>query len=238
MPVSVKASRKREDQRERQRWVNSGRAIRVGGPDHVVLSARERSVRVTAVSSASQVAGTGMIFETGLVITNWHVVEDPRLEQILVNDHPARLIHFDFRYDLAALIAPTRKLRAVVCQTKLRQAQRVFYVGNPEQWYKTVSEGIITKLDRPGRKIYSSTVPAEGFSGSGLYDRESGYLVGLIDSMEGSENNGCNFSVAVPAGLVSEFAREARVISLRRRQSVPSQQRESAPASMAPTKLF
>ncbi len=176
--------------------------------DPFVVSARERCVRIKSIhSDGRSTTGTGVILQTGVVVTNWHLVEDPKIIRTTVNDHDARMVHFDFRYDLAAFVCRTRKLRGVRIQRQLaHQTQEVFYVGNPDDWTKTIVEGTVVKVTK--NAIRSSNRPAVGFSGSGLYARKTGELVGLIDSMEGGVDNGYNFTISVPSPILLRFVAE------------------------------
>jgi S1-C subfamily serine protease len=173
-----------------------------------------------------------VIIQTGLVVTNYHVVEKAP-DNITVNDHPAQIVDLPFRFnfcnDLVALVTKTRRLRMISFNEGIKQADSVFYVGNPEDWTKTISKGIVTKIDRRGQRIYSSTLTGEGVSGSGLYDQATGALVGIIDSIDGSRgSSGCNFTICVPAQYVIALVREAQVY-LRRQQNLAKPVKKAKP---------
>lgn len=214
--ISKQGGHQRDNQKQRGRWLESGQNLPQKKPllDQTIVSARERSVRVDVdYFAAKTTCGSGVIIQTGLVISNWHLVGDPGMIQVKVNDNPAEIIHFDIIHDLVLLSTRTRKLRPV--QFRLDQKFRlkcmptdpVFYVGNPLFWNKTIAEGKITKIDQKAKVLVANTTPAEGFSGSGLYHRETGELVGVNDTLQGTNYDSLIWTVAVPADVVFKFWR-------------------------------
>lgn len=157
-------------------------------------------VRRSVYVETLNMIGTGTIIQTGLVLTNWHVLEDN--SNVVVNKHPARLIHFDIARDLAALATRTRRVQPVQFLMKVRKYMPVFYVGNPQNWTQAVTPGSVIWHSKT--KIVSTALPGDGCSGSGLYDLKTGRMVGMMDSRDGP-NNSEYFGIAVPAGIIYDF---------------------------------
>lgn len=218
--VYKQAGRQRDNQQQRGRYLHSRQHVdlphRKPLLEQTIVSARERSVRVDVdYFAAKSTGGSGVIVQTGLVISNWHLVGDRGFTQVKINDHPAEVIHFDIIHDLVLLAGPTRRLRPLKFRLKSLPNQgprlnciptdHVFYVGNPLFRNKTIAEGKITKIDHKERVIIADTTPAEGYSGSGLYHQETGELVGIIDALEGTNYNSLIWTIAIPADVVLEF---------------------------------
>lgn len=151
---------------------------------------------------------SGVIMQTNLVFTNWHIIEGLSMETpagLWINRKPARVIHFDISKDLLALHVRTRKTKPVELSTKIRKLMTVFYVGNPQNWRGAVTPGLVVWHDR--KRIATNAVPGDGCSGSGLYDLETGGLVGIMDAGIGPRND--IYGLAIPTASISEFYRTA-----------------------------
>lgn len=168
----------------------------------VVGSARERCVRIKNTCTDSVLNGSGVIVETGLVLTNFHIIED--MGKISVNDNPAELLHYDLRLDLAALTAKTRRLRRVEISTRVYNTLPVFYVGNPDGCNKSVVRGEVSYFSISKKQILSTMPCAEGFSGSGLFDAKTGRLLGIHDSMRAGKDR-YDTAIAIPGQAVLAF---------------------------------
>lgn len=168
----------------------------------VVGAARERCVRVKNTFIDGFVEGSGVIIETGLVLTNYHVIEENG--SITVNDHDAQLIHFDLQHDLAALATKTRRLRRIRANFKPYRLMPVFYVGNPDGCNKSVARGDISFFSLKQKMIRSTVACDNGYSGSGLFDARNGNLVGINDLMVAGGKK-YDFAVSIPAEIVFRF---------------------------------
>lgn len=99
--------------------------------------------------------GTGVVIdERGYIITNHHVIEGVRQIQVTLCDQrsfPARLVARDPQTDLAIIKinAPERlPLVTVGTSSDLMLGETVIAVGNAYGYHNTVTQGIISALDR------------------------------------------------------------------------------------------
>ncbi len=176
--------------------------------------------------------GSGIVIDrTGHVLTNFHVVHGARDIQVTLYDgktYPAKLVGSDPDTDVAVLKidAPADSLFPVVfgSSTNLLVGQRVFVIGNPFGFERTLTTGIISSLDRSlpsrrGRRDIKSIIQIDaavnpGNSGGPLLDTHA-RLIGMntaIASKTG-ENTGVGFAIPVNtiARVVPQLIQNGRV---------------------------
>ncbi|MBX4205055.1 MAG: serine protease [Candidatus Doudnabacteria bacterium] len=164
-----------------------------------LYSARNRCVEV-----CGSLSGTGVIVETGLVFTNYHLIENGDDSSILVDGECVeQVIYFDFALDFAALKVVTKEVKPIAIQTKCWANQPVFYVGNPGEKVKAIQLGRIKSCKTGQIEVVIDC--EQGFSGSGLYNLR-GQLIGLTDSFddEPAKNSGRN-GYAIPGRNLADY---------------------------------
>jgi serine protease Do len=119
-----------------------------------------KTVSTTAANGASSRQevngmGTGVIIDPrGYIVTNLHVVEDVgRIEVTLADGATAvaKLLNYDPETDLALIKIPTsRDLPTIEFGTSadLMRGETVIAIGNPYGYHNTVTQGIISALNR------------------------------------------------------------------------------------------
>jgi S1-C subfamily serine protease len=159
--------------------------------------------------------GSGDIIDSrGYIITNNHVVEGARQVQVLLyggTTLPARVVGTDAPDDLAVVQVTTSKNLAVASlgdSSELKVGQEVLAVGNPLGITSTVTNGIVSALNRTVGTIpdaIQTDAPINpGNSGGALVDMR-GDLIGVpsstaIDPEFHTPANGVGF--AVPSNRV------------------------------------
>ena len=156
--------------------------------------AKKRNVLILFRTPEGQGYGSGVIVETGLVLTAKHMGERPYTE-FQINGKPAKVVAQSATYDVMLLSASTAKFGKAKLQEKTYLGEPVFYVGNPEEHNGLLSRGHVVFLGDGG--IHTDTLGAMGFSGSGLWN-EKGELIGIQVTMEGFDVVGFKLSIAVP----------------------------------------
>jgi S1-C subfamily serine protease len=164
--------------------------------------------------------GSGVIIDSrGYIITNNHVVQDAQDSQVVLykgQTLPARVIGTDPPDDLAVIqITPPRTGLTVATlgdSSRLRVGQEVLAIGNPLGITQTVTNGIVSALNRTVGTIpdaVQTDAPINpGNSGGALVDLQAN-LVGVptstaIDPEFKTPANGVGF--AVPANRVKFIA--------------------------------
>jgi serine protease Do len=156
-------------------------------------------------------SGTGVVWGTGIIVTNAHCV--PQVLPVQVNAagtwHPARVVAYHPRHDLALLEAtsvsgPVLELRDA---DSLRVGELVFAQGHPLGVHDAITMGVVHataayRQTGTPRWIVADIRLAPGNSGGPLVDAE-GRLVGINSMVV----NG--LGVAVPSALVHRFIMRA-----------------------------
>jgi S1-C subfamily serine protease len=171
-------------------------------------------------------AGSGVIVDgaRGLVITNFHVVENARQVEVGLKDgrhYPADPVALDANLDLAVLRIGPRNLPTLPLgdSSKLQVGDYVVAIGNPFGLGQTVTSGIISATERPlgqddPRRFIQTDAPINpGNSGGALIDLH-GELVGIntalfspSQSQSAAGNVGIGF--AIPSNVVKRVVAEA-----------------------------
>ena len=161
-------------------------------------------------------AGSGVIVDgqRGLVVTNFHVVENASAVEVGLKDgrhFPAEPVALDPNLDLAVLRIAANDLPSLKLgdSGKLEVGDYVVAIGNPFGLGQTVTSGIISATDRPlghddRRRFIQTDAPINpGNSGGPLIDFK-GQIVG-INSALFSPNQGqgnVRIGFAIPANVV------------------------------------
>jgi S1-C subfamily serine protease len=198
-----------------------------------VTTAGYRGDRFLFMELPSAGEGSGAVIDRqGHIVTNYHVVEGAQqIEVTLFNDktYEGRMVGHDPVTDVAVIKvnAPPDDLFPVTFgdSSRLRVGQRIFALGNPFGYDRTLSTGIISSLDRwiPSRRkigkikqiiqIDASINP--GSSGGPLLDSHS-RMIGMntaIASKTG-ESTGVGFAIPINtiARVVPQLIRSGRVV--------------------------
>ena len=190
--------------------------VAAAAPDlkSVIGRAAPSVVRVDVRLRRGVAAGSGFVCGSGgLVITNSHVVAGATEITVLdAGNHrlPARVVADDRAADLALLTVPgltgAAPLR-VISAAGLALGDKVVAIGSPEGLTNSVSEGIVSGLQREIRTESSTiagaiqtTAPiSHGSSGGPLIELHTGSVVGVL--FAGSDK-GQNLGFAIPGDLV------------------------------------
>lgn len=196
----------------------------------IVTRSPGRSKLIRATSNGVVLVGTydtigsGVVISNkGLVITNWHVVENKSsvgivFKQAIRSDIPslnkediffAKVLKTDTVRDLALLqiISPPRDLTVLTLGSLLQieVGQDVFAISHPEGLLWSYTQGVVSQIrpnyvmkTREGTThratyIQTQTVISHGSSGGALFDF-NGQLIGILFASLGP---GLNFAIAV-----------------------------------------
>lgn len=175
-------------------------------------------------------SGSGLVYSRdGYIITCHHVVEGGTVIKVSFADGstvPARIVGFDKENDIAVLKCD-KELDfdpiAFDASGQLAVGQRVFALGNPLGFDRTLSSGYITGLSRPLRNssgqvimgmIQTDVAASSGNSGCPLLDTR-GNVIGIMFSAYTSAGNYQAMSFAIPSstvlGIVDELISTGRI---------------------------
>jgi Do/DeqQ family serine protease len=181
-----------------------------------------------------QSLGSGVIVTSdGYVLTNTHVVGDPRAEVTVVlgdkREMGARIVGIDPLTDIALLKIDGRNLPAIPWgdSSKLKIAEWVLAIGNPYQLNQTVTLGIVSAVGRSlqgrvaGYEDFIQTDAAinPGNSGGALINSR-GELVGINTAIFSQSGGYQGIGFAVPSNLAHRIMDDLRRYGDVRRGSI------------------
>ncbi|MBR9701975.1 trypsin-like serine protease [Candidatus Pacearchaeota archaeon] len=173
---------------------------------------------VTIKTDMSQ--GTGFIIDSeGYIITNYHVMKDAKSAGIFTYDggtHAVRLIGKNEQMDLALL-----KIEGNFDELKLDDSddieigEKVIAIGNPLGLQFSVSEGIVSAVNRPGPNNIEAYIQTDaalnpGNSGGPLINKQ-GEVIGINNFKIGS---GENLGFALESNYIEDVVNEISQLAL------------------------
>ena len=208
-----------------------------------ILEENRNSVAViVAAGNTSLKLGTGFfVRSTGLLLTNFHVVEGMDLVGVKVRGSDEVLwakkaTGFDLDNDLVLLEVETtaRKPVSVGDSDRAQVGEQIVVVGNPEGLEQTVSNGLLSGIrEVEGRKLFQISAPiSEGSSGSPVFNTR-GEVIGVVVS---TLQSGQNLNFAVPINYARPLlgeTKEEEISALPRQNRGEAQLGNGMPAAPA-----
>jgi S1-C subfamily serine protease len=169
--------------------------------------------------------GSGCILTSdGYILTNYHVVKDAKFVSVTLWDGstlPAQITGVDPDYDVAVIkIDPGRKVLSVTQlgdSSKLEVGRRVFVIGNPFGFDRTMTQGIISMIGRNltsiGGRVIKGIIQTDapvnpGNSGGPLLNTH-GEMIGLTTAiysrLESSSAQWAGIGFAIPINTVKRI---------------------------------
>ena len=172
---------------------------------------------------SAQSLGSGVIVDgSGLVITNYHVIEgmtDVRVALSDKHEYPADIVLRDERTDLAVLRLKGAKDLPVMDlgdSDTLEVGDIVLAVGDPYGVGQTVTQGIVSGLARSqiGKSAYQYFVQTDaainpGNSGGALVDVK-GRLIGINSAIYSQSGGSVGIGFAIPVNMVKSVITAAQ----------------------------
>jgi len=179
---------------------------------------------IVAAGNTSLKLGTGFfIRSTGLLLTNFHVVEGMDLVGVKIPGRDEVLwakkaTGFDLDNDLVLLEVETTGTKPVSLgdSDHARVGEQIVVVGNPEGLEQTVSNGLLSGIrELDGRQLFQISAPiSEGSSGSPVFNT-SGDVIAVRLTVTGSDWKYLLIEDPIPAG--TEFIERDNLYALRDR---------------------
>ena len=172
-------------------------------------------------AAVAQGAGSGFVWDAaGHVVTNHHVVQGARRVFVRLDSADAieaRVIGAAPEYDLAVvrLDKVPRGLRPIPLglSSDLRIGQAVYAIGNPYGLQRTLTQGIVSALDRElpttdfreiAGVIQTDAAINPGNSGGPLLD-SAGRLIGVNSAIRSASGSSAGVGFAIPVDLVNRI---------------------------------
>ena len=171
-------------------------------------------VTINALVNGNPSSGAGVLIdESGMILTSSHVIGNATQVYISLQDGRKTtgsvLGRIGEKSDLALikinLNTPLPYLK-LADSTKIRVGQKVLAIGNPYGFERTLTTGIISRLDKERNRIQTDAAINPGNSGGPLLDTQ-GYVLGINQSIFNPDGNRSNIGIgfAVPANAAKQF---------------------------------
>jgi S1-C subfamily serine protease len=183
--------------------------------------AAQAVVTINALVDGHPSSGSGVLIdETGVILTSSHVVggnlplEKRGFIRIALSDGR----RFDAKMlgsaagqsDLALLkVTPTVKglpFLSLGDSRQVRVGQKVLAIGNPYGFERTLTTGIVSRIDTARNRIQTDAAINPGSSGGPMLDTQ-GHVIGLNQSIYNPDGNRSNIGIgfAVPVNTIRSF---------------------------------
>jgi len=182
----------------------------------VYEKAERATVTLNALVNGKPSSGSGVLIdETGIILTSSHVIGNATTVYVSLWDgrrgKASVLGRAGDNSDLALLkadIPAPLPYLPLGDSTQVKVGQKVLAVGNPYGFERTLTTGIISRLDRERDRIQTDAAINPGNSGGPLLDSQ-GYIIGINQSIYNPEGSRSNIGIgfAVPANSVKSFLR-------------------------------
>jgi 2-alkenal reductase len=197
------------------------RLFESAAPSVAYITTQALARRGLFLAEVSQGAGSGFVWDDkGHVVTNFHVVSGATKVQVQLDagrSYDAQVIGTAPDYDLAVVrlerAAAGVKPIALGASRDLRIGQTVYAIGNPFGMARTLTQGIISALDRQlptsdvreiAGVIQTDAGINPGNSGGPLLD-SAGRLIGVTTAIRSTSGANTGVGLAIPVDLVNRI---------------------------------
>jgi S1-C subfamily serine protease len=179
-------------------------------------TANKTVVSISTLVNGAPSSGSGVIIDTsGLIITSSHVIGASNLVSVSLEGGQRLkgkvIARISDKTDLALIqIQAPIPLMAIKLgdSTQVKVGQRVLAIGNPYGFERTLTSGIVSRIDKLRNRLQTDAAINPGNSGGPLLDTQ-GYLIGINQSIYNPEGNRSNIGIgfAVPINTVKDFVK-------------------------------
>lgn len=174
-------------------------------------------VVVTADVKEGASSGSGIVIDSnGLILTSRHVIGGAKQANITTPSgkrYKGEVIYTTTQNDDLALLKVTftEHIKAVKIgdSSKIRVGQKVLAIGNPFGFERSLTTGIISRIDLDRQRIQTDAAINPGSSGGPLLNTK-GEVIGINQSIYNPENNKTNLGIsfAVPVNSAKKLIRD------------------------------
>jgi S1-C subfamily serine protease len=185
------------------------------------ISVYERAERavvtINALVNGSPSSGAGVLIdETGMILTSSHVIGNATTVYVALSDgrkaKAAVIGRAGEKSDLALLkveLTGSIPFLPLGDSAQVKVGQKVLAIGNPYGFERSLTTGIVSRIDRERNRLQTDAAINPGNSGGPLLDTQ-GYVIGINQSIFNPDGNRSNIGIgfAVPVNSVKSFLRE------------------------------
>ncbi|QIK78204.1 trypsin-like serine protease [Sphingomonas piscis] len=166
-------------------------------------------------------AGSGVIVDSarGLVITNFHVIQNAQAVEVGLNNgksYPAQLLGAAPQLDIAVLRVEPRNLPALPLgdSSKVTVGDYAVAIGNPFNLGQTVTAGIISATNRAlaegdSRRFIQTDAPINPGNSGGPLINSRGEVIGINSALISPNQGNVGIGFAIPSNIVRQILEQA-----------------------------
>ncbi|WP_373532643.1 S1C family serine protease [Vampirovibrio sp.] len=188
--------------------------------------AAQAVVTINALVDGHPSSGAGVLIdESGIILTSSHVIGNATKVQVSLSDGrrtAASVIgRAGEKSDLALLrvnMGGSLPFLKLGDSAQIKVGQKVLAIGNPYGFERTLTTGIISRIDTERNRIQTDAAINPGNSGGPLLDTQ-GFIIGINQSIFNPDGNRSNIGIgfAVPANTVKGF-----LVTLANQRPIPA----------------
>lgn len=161
--------------------------------------------------------GSGVIIDQkeGLIITNAHVIRDPELIVVTLNDGQrlhAKKLGVDQTSDLALIQVHSEHLEALkIAKAQPQIGEKVYAIGNPFGLDHTITAGIISGLHRQVGQLFNliqTDAPINPGNSGGALVNESGELIGICTAITTVSGGSIGLGFVIPVDVANAIIQQ------------------------------
>ena len=161
--------------------------------------------------------GSGVIINSkqGYIVTNAHVIQDPELIIVTLNDGKrlkAKVIGKDKQTDLAVIQVDAQNLTAMnLSHSEVTIGQPVIAVGNPFGLDHTTTSGIISGKNRQLGQLYNliqTDAPINPGNSGGALVNQKGELIGICTAITTISGGSIGLGFVIPIDTVEPITQQ------------------------------
>lgn len=178
-------------------------------------------VTITVSTAEGPSSGAGAIIDpSGIILTSSHVIGESTTAKVALEsgeEYTAMVLaRVGNRSDLAILKAKADKPLPFVPlgdSSRVKVGQKVLAIGNPYGFERTLTTGIVSRLDRDRDRIQTDASINPGNSGGPLLDTQ-GDVIGINQSIFNPDGRRTNIGIgfAVPINTAKSFIKELALL--------------------------
>ena len=163
-------------------------------------------------------SGTGCIVNSdGTILTSSHVIEGHKKIKITLTNgekYDGLVLSTSGSSDFVLLKIKAQKSLPIIRlgdSSRIKVGQKVLAIGNPFGFSRTLTEGIVSRVDKEKNKIQTDAAINPGCSGGPLLNGD-GEVIGINQSIYNPDNNKSNIGIgfAIPINIAKNFIAETK----------------------------
>jgi hypothetical protein len=160
------------------------------------------TVEIQIKTSFGEALGSGFFIMSGVVVTNYHVIENATGIEVITNDNTVHevksILGYNKDYDIAILYIDAVTEHLTLMKDEIANGEVIYTLGSPQGLTGSISDGIVSTASRKydGVHYIQITAPISAGNSGGPCVNEYGEVIG-INTFYLSDSQNLNFAVNI-----------------------------------------